>query len=1058
MLAPGFIFIARLKTKFKPKPYVMKRRAKKLRLTGPFFLCLALFSLTVPKTLWAGKAYSKVILQNIKVSGTVKDDTGQPVPGVSIKVKGQTNIGTSSDPQGRYVLDIPANAVLIFSAVGFATQQIPVGARSTLNVVLADDVAKLGEVVAVGYGTVKKSDVTGAVTSLKRDDFNQGAITSADQLIAGKASGVQVVQNSAEPGGGISVNIRGSGSINASNSPLYVVDGLPLDNSPAVTGSSANFLKSNSPRNPLNSINPADIQSIEILKDASATAIYGSRGANGVVLITTRNGAKGALKIDYDVYAGVQNVAHKVRLLNASEYQSTINAIIDAGGGTTAQRVTSISDGGTDWLAQLYKPNAAVQNHNLSFSGGTDNTSYLVSLNYFNQDGVLINSGYKRIGARVNIETRIAEKFRVGMNINTSYGKDVFVSNGFDLNERAGILYAGFNYDPTLSIRNAATGRYTLSNDLNIDNPLAIANGKTSFSNAYRTLGTVFGEYTIIPGLTAKLNLGADILSQRTDAYIDRTTIEGLAAGGIASILQGNNSNYLVEATMNYNKVIGKHAFNVLVGTTAQKFIFDDVSSEARGFPSDATKTDNLALGALTSFRGTSSKVNNALLSYLGRINYTLNNTYLFTASFRADGSSRFGKNNKYGYFPSVALGWKLDQESFIKQIESISTLKLRASFGVTGNQDIGNYLSLETYATGNTAVFNDTQIATTSPTRIANPDLKWEAAEQLNFGLDYGFFKNRITGSVEYFVKNTKDMLLSLPIPRETGFTTSVVNVGSVKNNGFEFSVTSRNLIGAFQWTTNMNLSTLKNKVTSLGGIASIISGSAGQSTNISIIKEGSPLYSFYGYKVLGIWQTGDDFSSNPTARPGTFKFEDLNGDKVINADDRTILGNSFPKLIYAMGNNFNYKRFGLYVFIEGVHGVSMLNNNLVDTYFPANLKRNRLAEPLLNRWTTTNPSTVYPSFVNTAAQSAQAVNSYTVEDASYVRLNTVKFSYSIPVKGKTVKNASIYVSGQNLATITDYTGYDPALNPNGGANFRVDWNAYPTARTFLLGVSIGL
>jgi TonB-linked SusC/RagA family outer membrane protein len=1035
-----------------------KRRARKLRLIMPFFLCLILLSAIIPEHVRAEKAYTKVLLRNIKVNGVIKDDTGQPVPGASIKIKGHPNIGTISDSDGKYVLDAPADAVLIVSALGFTAKEVSVDNRTVINVVLVYDVSKLGEVVVVGYGTVKKSDVTGAVTSLKRDDFNQGAITSADQLIAGKASGVQVVQNSAEPGGGISVNIRGSGSINASNSPLYVVDGLPLDNSAAVTGASANFLKSNSPRNPLNSINPADIQSIEILKDASATAIYGSRGANGVVLITTRNGGKGALKIDYDTYAGVQNVAHKVRLLNATEYQSTINALIDAGGGTAAQRVNSINGGGTDWLAQLYKSNAVVQSHNLSFSGGNENTSYLVSLNYFGQDGVLINSGYDRIGARVNIETRVADRFKVGMNLNTSYGKDVFVSNGFDLNERAGILYAGFNYDPTLSIRNATTGRYTLSSDLNIDNPLAIANGKTSFSNVYRTLGTFFGEYTVMKGLTAKLNLGGDVLSQRTDAYVDRTTIEGVAAGGIGSILQGNNSNYLAEATVNYNKVVKNHAFNALVGATAQKFIFDDVSSEARGFPSDATLTDNLGLGALTSFRSTSSKVSNSLLSYLGRLNYTLNDKYLITASFRIDGSSRFGVNNKYGYFPSVALGWKLDQESFIKNIESISALKIRASWGVTGNQEIGNYLSLETYATGNSAVFNDTQIATTSPTRISNPNLKWEAAEQINFGLDYGFLKNRITGSIEYFVKDTKDMLLSLPIPRETGFTTSVVNIGSVKNSGFEFSINSRNLTGKFQWTTNLNLSTLKNEVTNLGGIANIISGAAGQSTNISIIKEGSPLYSFYGYKVLGIWQTGDDFSSNPTAKPGTFKFQDLNGDKLINADDRMILGNSFPKLIYAMGNNFSYKGFGLYVFIEGVNGVSMLNNNLVDTYFPANLKRNRLAEPLLNRWTATNPSKIYPSFVNTAAQSAQAVNSYTVEDASYIRLNTVKFSYSLPVKGKTFKNASVYVSGQNLATITDYTGYDPALNPNGGANFRVDWNAYPTARTFLVGISVGL
>jgi len=1035
----------------------MERRARKLHVSKPFLLSLILFALMFVNRPVQAAGVLFTPLQNIRVSGTVKDDAGVTLPGVNIRVKGQ-NTGGTTDANGNYTLNVPENATLVFSFLGYVTQEVAVNNRSTINVTLLSNVRNLGEVVVVGYGSVKKRDVTGSVTSLKREDFNQGAVTSADQLIAGKASGVQVVQNSAEPGGGISVNIRGSGSINAGNNPLYVVDGLPLDNSAAVTGSSANFLKSNAPRNPLNSINPADIQSIEILKDASATAIYGSRGANGVVLITTRSGRNGALRINYDSYGGVQNVAKKLQLLNATEYQSTINALIDAGGGTAAQRVNTINNGGTDWLAQLYRRNAPLQNHNLAFSGGSENTSYLISLNYFNQDGVLINSGYDRFSARINLEQRVAKKFRVGMNISTAYSKDRYVSNGFDLNERAGILYAAINYDPTLSIRNATTGRYTLSQDLNIDNPLAIANGKTSFSNLYRTLGTVFGEYTFIPGLTAKLNLGGDIASQRTDAYVDRTTIEGLAAGGIGSVLQGNNSNYLAEATVNYNKVVDKHAFNVVAGATAQRFIFDDVSAEARSFPSDATVTDNLGLGTLSSNRVTSSKLNNSLLSYLGRINYTFNDKYLLTTSFRIDGSSRFGSNNKYGYFPSVALGWKIDQENFMKNLTAISTFKLRASWGKTGNQEIGNYLSLATFSAGNSAVFNDTQVSTTTPSRIENPDLKWEASEQLNFGLDYGFLKDRITGSIEWYSKDTRDLLLNLPIPRETGFTTRITNIGSVRNTGFEFSVNSLNLTGKFKWTTNLNFSTLNNTVKNLGGISSIISGSAGTATNISIIQEGSPLYSFYGYRVLGVWQTGDDFTANPTARPGYLKFFDKNGDKVINADDRVLLGDSFPGLIYALTNNFTYKNVGLYVFIEGVKGVNMLNNNLVDTYFPANLKRNRLAEPLLNRWTAANPSQVYPAFINTGAQAAQAVNSYTVEDASYIRLNTVKLSYNIPVRGKKIKSAGIYVSGQNLATITDYSGFDPALNPNGGANFRVDWNAYPSARTFLLGVSIGL
>ncbi|MEJ7769659.1 MAG: SusC/RagA family TonB-linked outer membrane protein [Chitinophagaceae bacterium] len=662
--------------------------------------------------------------RNLQVSGKVfsaSDTTG--LEGVTVTIKG-TAIGTTSTAEGYFTINIEKGKdALIFSMVGFNTKEVVRINSANLNVPLDKNISDLENVVVVGYGTVKKSDLTGSVIALRREDFNQGPITSADQLIAGKAAGVQVVQNSAEPGGGISVNIRGAGSINANNSPLYVIDGLALDNSPAVSGSGANFLDSRAPRNPLNSINPSDIQSIEILKDASATAIYGSRGANGVVIITTKTGSKGKLKVNYEAYAGIQNVARNVTLLSPEQYMKTINELIDAGAGSANQKITSIDNGGTDWLQKLYTKNAPIQNHNLSLTGGSENTTFLVSLNYFNQEGILINSSYKRIAGRINLEHNIKDKFKLGVNLSTSYGNDQFVSNGADLNERAGVIYAAFNYDPTLAFRSAATGRYTISNDVNIDNPLAIANGKKSYSNLYRTFGSIYGEYTIIPEIKAKLNLGTDVVNQRRNSYIDRTTIEGLAAGGIASLLQGRNSNYLVEGTVAYLKAFGRHSINAVAGMTGQKFLFDDLTGEARGFPSDATGADNLALGNPLFYRATSDRSENALLSYLGRVNYTFNDKYLLTTSFRADGSSRFGPNNRYGYFPSIALGWKIDQESFLQSSKVISTLKLRVSWGKTGNQDIGNYNSISTFGAGNLAVFNNTQVSTTTPTRIANPD-----------------------------------------------------------------------------------------------------------------------------------------------------------------------------------------------------------------------------------------------------------------------------------------------------------------------------------------------
>ncbi|MBZ4191944.1 SusC/RagA family TonB-linked outer membrane protein [Niabella beijingensis] len=994
-----------------------------------------------------------------EIKGQVKDAENTGLSATTVRVKGTDRV-TASDDKGFYSITAASHEMLLFSHVGYLDKEVEAAQlQSSGGMVLLDPVDdKLDEVVVVGYGTVKKKDLTGAVIALSPKDFNKGAITSADQLIAGKAAGVQVVQNSGEPGGGISVNIRGVGSINGGNSPLYVVDGLPLDNSSAVSGSGTNFTGMKTPRNPLNSINPNDIASIEILKDASATAIYGSRGANGVVLITTKSGKSGALKVTYDVYAGIQNVAHKIELLNPVQYKDVINAIIDEGGGSSSQKVQEIAGNGTDWLEQAYHRNAGIQNHNLSLSGGNEKTSFMASLNYYDQDGILIRSNNKRYTARVNLEHRASEKFKMGINVSTGYVKDRYVPNGMDLNERAGIIYAAMNYDPTLSIYDEQ-GKYTLSKDMNIDNPLAIANGKTAVSDLYRTFGTMYGEYTILKGLSARLNIGGDVVNQRRDTYVGRLTIDGAAAGGIASILNGKNSNYLVEGTLNYKKDLKNSSINAVVGMTGQRFVENASTAEGRGFPSDAVGTDNLGLGNPAAAVNSSSKSENSLLSYLGRVNYVLHNKYLLTGTMRIDGSSRFGANNKFGYFPSVALGWKINEESFLSDVSEITNLKLRASWGRTGNQEIGNYQSMSTFGTGLKTVFDGVQVTSLTPSRIANPDLKWETAEQLNIGVDFGLFGNRLSGSLEWYSKTTRDMLLSLPVPRSTGFATMLSNAGSMRNTGVEIMLSGDILTGPFTWNANASFNTLKNRVLDLAGISNIISGSAGSTSQIAITEVGQPVNAFYGYIIDGVWQQNDDFSkTKDNVKPGDLRFRDINGDQVVNADDRVIIGKSFPDLMGSFTSNFGYKNFQLYVFLEGVKGVSMLNNNMVDTYFPANLKRNRLAEPLLNRWTESNPSNVYPSFVTPNAQGQKTVNSYTVEDASYLRLNTIRLSYAVPLKKGVIKGATVYLSAQNIWTLTDYTGYDPALNPYGGANFRIDWNAYPSSKTFLAGVTIDL
>ncbi|WP_439488336.1 SusC/RagA family TonB-linked outer membrane protein [Algoriphagus sp.] len=996
--------------------------------------------------------------QQRTVTGTVTTgDDPLGLPGVNVLLKG-TTIGTVTDIDGNYSINVPeGNEVLVFSMIGFEKQEVEIGSMAVIDITLSEDISALDEVVVVGYGTVKKSDLTGSVATLKKEDFNSGVITTPEQLIAGKMPGVQVVQNSAEPGGGISINIRGVGSINSGNSPLYVIDGLPVDNSNPVTGVGDRFGAPKTQRSPLSSLNPADIESIEVLKDASATAIYGARGANGVVLITTRSGKKGKMSISYDGYAGVQNVANKISMLNGSQYAQVINDIIDDGGGSPQDKVDQFEGTGTDWLEQVYNPNAAIQSHNLSMSGGNESTKYLVSLNYFNQNGLVINSGYERYGLRLNLEHQASDKFKMGAFINATYSKDEFTPGGFQLNEHAGVIYAAMTMDPTLPVRDE-NGNYVISSDINIDNPVALANGKTGLGNTYRTFGTVFGEYAITSSLSARMVLGGDVSNQVKDFYIDRNTLDGNAAGGIATKLEGTNSNYLLEGLLSYNKQLENHNFNAVVGVTTQKFVRSDFSSEARGFPSDATGTNNLGLGNPALNVVSSGKVDNTLLSYLARLNYTLYDKYLITGSIRADGSSRFGENNKFGYFPSLAFGWKINDEEFFQTIaQTVSTLKFRASWGMTGNQEIGNFQSISTFGEGPTVVYDDQQYSTTQPARIANPDLKWETTAQLNLGFDYGILDDRLYGSIDWFEKNTSDMLLSLPIPRSTGFTSQLTNIGGMRNSGFEFGLTSRNISKSdFSWVTNLMLTTIKNEVTGLGGISRIITGSAGATSQIAIIEEGLPLESFYGYEVLGVWQENDDYeSTNDPVEPGYIKYRDVNGDGVVNADDRVVLGNSFPNLIWSLGNTFNYKGFELYVFFEGVEGAKMLNNGLIDTYFPAGVRRNRYAEPLLNRWTPENPSNVYPSFVNTSAQGEKRVNSITVEDASYLRLNTLRLSYRFPMKGKTFRSLAVNLTGQNLFTLTDYSGMDPAINPNGSANFRIDWNAYPVARTITGGVN---
>lgn len=995
-----------------------------------------------------------------KIKGTVVDETKQPVIGANIVVEGTTN-GTITDLDGNFSLQVPENAELRVSYIGYLDQRVKVGKSTSLHIILKEDTQTLDEVIVVGYGTMKKSDITGSVASVKLDDLKEGATTSVDQMLLGKSAGVNVVQSSGEPGGGFSVNIRGASSINGGVSPLYVIDGVPIDNSrPVSQGSIVGFSDSRSPRNPMSSINPADIESLEILKDASATAIYGSRGANGVILITTKSGKAEKMKVSYSGSIGIQSPSNKLNLLSATDYKRVLNEIIDASGDAESSRVGDIANGGrgTDWQDEVTRQNAITHEHQLSFSGGNSKTYYYTSFNYVNQEGIVNNTSFERLGARINLKSDINSKLKIGMNVTGSYMKDHFVANGFGVNDNAGVMYAAYNYDPTIPVKDT-DGNFALSPELQIDNPVALSEGMTSYSDTYRFLASAFGEYHITNDLFLRLNLGTDFMNESRKNFVSSLTKQGRFYGGIASNQNSEKSNYIVEGTANYNKTIKKHSFGALAGISYQRYVTSYLNNRAADFPNESLGAENLNLGNQETFRMQNSVTGNRLASYIGRVNYSFDDRYLATVTFRADGSSRFGKNNKFGYFPSAALAWRISNESFLKGIDQITSLKLRLGWGRTGNQEIGDYPALTTYQSAGTTIWDGKQMVGVGPAKMPNPDLKWETTDQTNIGLDFGVLNNRINGGLDYFWKKTTDMLLQLPVPQSTGYNSILSNVGRIDNKGIELFLNTVNIdTKNFKWESNITFTSMRNKVKDLGGIDEIIVG-AGYThvEQVAIRKPGLPLNSYYGWEVAGVWQENDDYSKmKEDYKPGDLKYVDQNGDGVINDADRVVLGDSFPDFQWSFGNTFTYKDFDLYVFFEGVQGVDMLNGNLIDSYFPIDFRRNKFAEPYLNRWTPENPTNQYPSFTDPLKLGRKVVNSRTLSDASYVRLKTIRLSYRLPKFSSLIQSLQLYVTAENLFTITDYVGLDPAINPNNDSNFRMDFNSYPSARTFIFGAKI--
>jgi TonB-linked SusC/RagA family outer membrane protein len=991
--------------------------------------------------------FTTVYAQDL-INGTIKDDTGQPLPGATVFIKG-TSVHAVADADGNFT--IAAGKVFPFTiqvnSVGYQTQEIEIYELTgeAAEVVLKSDNI-LDAVVVVGYGTQKKSELTGAIASVSETILKQ-PISSVDRALNGAAPGVQVTQTSGQPGGGVSIRIRGGGSIQGGNEPLYVIDGYPVYNNAvstgAVTGASIN---------PLSSINPADIESIDILKDASSTAIYGSRGANGVIIITTKKGKADQNIITYDVSYGVQTLRKKIDLLNAKQFASLRNdALYDTTPANgrfqylTQEQIDQLGEG-TDWQDEAFR-SAAVQNHQLSLSGGTQKTRYAISGNYFNQDGIIRSTDFERYGARVNIDTRPTDRLTFGLNFTGSKSNANIAPNG--------IVSALLTMPPTATIYEP-DGSYTLRNPFEniFSNPIASLNEQINKTKSTRLLGTAFGEYTLLDGLTLKVLFGTDITDTKDENYIPSTIYEGVTTNGAASIGIFNASSWLNENTLTYAKDFGDHSVNILAGFTQQEYTADIVRTGATNFVTDNVTYNSLQDGAVTT-RPYSNNTAWALLSYLGRANYNYAHKYYLTASIRTDGSSRFGKNNKWGYFPSAAVSWKISEENFFDGLSSaISDLKIRASYGATGNQEIGEYQSLATLRSI-TYLFGDNLVTGFTPNGIANNDLGWETTNQFDAGIDIGLLNNRVSVTLDGYYKKTKNLLLNVEIPWTSGQATSLQNYGAVENKGIELGINTSNLEGGLTWTTNINFSLNRNKVVSIGG------GSDSYLSGNYIVKVGQPLGTYYGTVTDGILQTGEEatkgkYTGNATPKAGDRLYKDVSGDsQFTTALDRTIIGSAQPDFMFGITNNFTWKGFDLSFFFQGVVGNEILNGNK-QTLELFNGQQNA-STSALDRWTESNPSNTIP---RAKLDPAPVFSDRLIEDGSFVRLKSLSLGYTVPrqlIERIRLSNLRIYVIGQNLLTWTKYTGFDPEVTSgNNTVSQGTDTGIYPVSRTISAGLSV--
>ncbi|MCH7573801.1 MAG: TonB-dependent receptor [Candidatus Marinimicrobia bacterium] len=980
------------------------------------------------------------------------NETRAPLLGVNIVVQ-NTSVGTTTDQDGHYELDaVSPDAVLVFTYIGFTDQEVAVGNQLVIDVALTPQALPGEELVVVGYGTQQRRDITSSIFSLKEGSFTQGAVTDVTTLLQARVPGVLITLSNGDLGAEPVIRIRGGTSVTAGNGPMIVIDGVPIDNSSATPRIDIGVV-SGTRDNPLSMLNPNDIASIDVLKDAAAAAIYGARGGNGVILITTKEGRTGGVPMTYEGYTSYSSVSNTIDLLDAKGYKAfatspKITAILVADTLTLA----NIGTDDTDWQDAIFRT-AVSQSHHLSFGGGSETSRYLVSLSYLDEEGIILNSARQRFSVRLNMNNTLLEgKLRVALRVNPTYIKKNNTpyqqAGGFE----GGLFTNVYKLNPTLPIYLDDGSYYEFPNP-GIRNPVALLNEIEDVSNTLRIFFNGSAEYDIIPSLTAKVNLGLDRTSASRNIYQPRSLPYADAFGGRADASNNERQSTLFESTLNYRTAMGTSKIDVAAGYTFQEFENNGFGAIAQDFVTDSWTYNNLAGAANFGEKPFSFRDRNTLISFLGRVNVSLADKLLLSGVVRREGSSRFGENNKWGLFPAASVGYRITED-----------LKVRGSWGVAGNQDIGNYISKNLLGTaGSNAVIGGAEITGVAETQVPNPDLKWEETTQLNLGLDYSFYRDRISGSLDVYFKTTADLLLEVPVPQPAPVGTRIANIGEVTNNGVEFVLNTVNVSTSnFFWRTSFNFARNVNEVVSLVGsedslvgaiFTGFISGAGQSDVAPQIIAPGLPLGTFYGWKFEGYDANGEEIlaEANGKWNPGeSYVDANLNGKydegETFTDDDRQVLGDARPAFTFGITNIINYKNIDIQFFIQGVQGLKIFNNTRLEYQRPSNIFNgiNLMAGAVDDVAAGLDP------------KAAVAYTDQYIEDGSFIRLQNVTIGYTL--KTDMVRKLRLYLSADNLIVLTKYTGYDPEVNTFTGRGIGIDYTNVPRARTFTLGISIGL